>query len=439
MQLNHKNIAGLLSAATCSLLGTHSQSGASEWDVDSALLIYEETNRVKAVEPVISMKKDLGDDEILSMKLVADVLTGSSANGAVPSSRPQTFTTPSGGSDDDDDDDDDDHDDRIANKDEDESGGTYTVAPNETPLDGTFEDTRLSYSLNWDKPLGRNDRSNLGMSISLENDFTSLSVNARWQHDLNQKNTTLTLGINIELDEIDAVGGTPNPLTDMLLQSKKSGSETRKVTDLVIGVTQIIDRSSLFQVNYSTSSSDGYMTDPYKFVSVVDSFGEPVIQLFESRPDTRSRQSIYGKYKKMLSGTDIFTTSYRFMTDDWEVKSKTLDFTYRYKMGNGYFIQPHLRFYRQTSTDFYRYFLLDSESVPEFVSADYRLGELMTKTLGFKFGRETNSNNSWSVRLEYFQQTGESSPAEAIGQLIDQDLFPDVEAVIMQFNYSIKW
>ncbi|MCP4433453.1 MAG: DUF3570 domain-containing protein, partial [Gammaproteobacteria bacterium] len=85
------------------------------------------------------------------------------------------------------------------------------------------------------------------------------------------------------------------------------------------------------------------------------------------------------------------------------------------------------------------YFLLDSESVPEFVSADYRLGELMTKTLGFKFGRETNSNNSWSARLEYFQQTGESSPAEAIGQLIEQDLFPDVEALIVQFNYSIKW
>ncbi len=437
MQLSNKNIAGLLSVATGSLLGTGCQTNAIEWDVDSALLIYDETDRVRAVEPVISLKKDLGDDEILSMKIVADALTGASANGAVPSTRAQTFTTPSGGSDDDDDDDD--YDDRIANKDDDEGGGTYTIAPNETPLDSTFEDTRLSYSLNWDKPLGRNDRSNLGMNVSLEHDFFSLSGNASWQHDFNQKNTTLTLGVNIELDKIDPIGGTPNPLTNMLLEDKSSGLESREIVDLVIGVTQIINRSSLFQVNYSTSSSDGYMTDPYKFVSVVDNTGEPVSQLFEARPDTRSRQSIYGKYKKMLSSGDIFTTSYRFMTDDWEVESHTLDFTYRYKMSNGYFVQPHLRFYRQTAADFYRYFLLDSESVPEFVSADYRLGELETKTIGLKFGRESDSKHAWSARLEYFLQTGDSTPVEAIGQLTQQDLFPDVEALIVQFNYSIKW
>ena len=436
MQLSKRNITGLLSVASCSLLGTNGQAQASEWDVDSALLIYHEIDRVQAIEPVVSMKKDLGDDEILSMKLVVDVLSGASANGAVPSTLAQTFTTPSGGGDDEDDDDDDD---RFGYRDDDEDGGTYTVAPNETPLDSTFEDTRISYSLNWDKPLDRNDRRNLGMNVSAENDFLSLSGNLLWQHDFNQKNTTLTWGANVELDKIDAVGGTPKPLSTMLDQNKSSSSETREVVDLMIGVTQVINRSSLFQVNLSTSSSEGYMTDPYKFVSVVDSVGEPTSQLFENRPDTRSRQGVYFKYKKMISNRDILTTSYRFMTDDWEVESKTLDITYRYKMNHGYFIQPHLRVYRQTAADFYRYFLLDSESVPEFASADYRLGELETKTAGFKFGRDIDGKHSWSARLEYFLQSGDSSPAVAFGQLTKQDLFPDVEALILQFNYSVNW
>jgi hypothetical protein len=40
------------------------------------------------------------------------------------------------------------------------------------------------------------------------------------------------------------------------------------------------------------------------------------------------------------------------------------------------------------------------------------------------------------VRLEQYVQTGESSPAEAVGQLQQQDLYPDVTATIVQFNYS---
>ena len=272
MQLKKKKIAGMLSAATFSLLRSPTQAADNGWDIDSAILFYAEDNgRIEAVEPVISGTKDLGDDESLSMKLVIDSLTGASATGAVPSTMVQTFTRPSG-------------------------KGTYTVDPNETPLDDNFKDTRVAYSMNWEKPIDRNNRHNLGFNISKEYDFTSISGNAMWQHDTNQKNTTSSYGISIELDEFDPVGGVPSPLTDMLAQDKGDSSDTRNILDLIFGVTQVIDRTSLFQVNLSLSESDGYLTDPYKFVSVVDNTtGEPISQLFENRPDSRSRQSIYGK------------------------------------------------------------------------------------------------------------------------------------------------
>ena len=430
MRANKKNIVGLLSAATYSLLGTTSQAATDEWDIDSAVLYYSEIDRVTAIETAISGEKDLGDDESLSMKLVLDSLTGASANGAVPSTMVQTFTTPSGGGSGDDDDGDDDDEGR---------GGFYTVAPNETPLDDTFEDIRISYSLNWEKPIDRNNRRNLGFGISGETDFFSVSGNASWQHDINQKNTTLTTAINIELDEIDPEGGVPVPLSSMIDQRRLSGTESRDVLDLLFGITQVIDRTSLFQLNLSLSEADGYMTDPYKFVSVVDNTGEPINQLFENRPDSRSRQSLYGKYKKMFPNKDIFTASYRFMTDDWGIDSDTFDFTYRFKLNKGYFMQPHLRWYQQSEADFYRYFLHDSEPVPASVSADYRLGEMKTTTLGVKFGREIDEQHVWSVRLEQYLQTGDSSPDEAFGQLKNQNLFPDVEAWIVQFNYSFKW
>lgn len=415
MQLGRKRIAGLLSAATCTLLGNPVQAAENEWDVDSAVLLYSESDeRVSAFEPVISATRDLGDDESISMKLVIDSLTGASATGAVPSTMVQTFTRPSG-------------------------NGTYTVAPNETPLDDTFKDTRVSYSMNWEKPIDRNNRRNLGFNVSKEYDFTSISANALWEHDTNQKNTTYAYGINLELDDIDPVGNVPEPLSAMLAQDKGAASDSRSILDLLFGVTQVIDRSSLFQINLSLSEADGYLNDPYKFVSVVDASGEPIRQLFENRPDSRSRQSLFGKYKKMFTNRDIFTASYRFMTDDWGIDSNTFDFTYRFRLKEGYFIEPHLRLYQQSEADFYRYFLRDGEPVPAEVSADYRLGEMDATTAGVKFGKQINDQHVWSVRLEQYVQSGDSSPSEAFGQLAQQDLYPDVEATMIQFNYSFKW
>lgn len=297
----------------------------------------------------------------------------------------------------------------------------------------------IASSLNWDKPVDRFNRRNLGFALSSETDFFSLSGNASWQHDINQKNTTLTTAINLELDDIDPQGGVPLPLSNMIDQRRLPGTESRDVVDLLFGVTQVIDSSSLFQLNLSLSEADGYMTDPYKFVSVVDASGEPVNQLFESRPDSRSRQGLFGKYRKMFGNRDIFTASYRLMSDDWGIESDTFEITYRIKFRGGYFLQPHLRWYEQSAADFYRYFLQDGVAVREHVSADYRLGDLQATTLGFKFGRDIDDRHSWSLRLEQYRQTGDSSPDEAFGQLTGQDLFPDIEASILQFNYSFKW
>jgi len=410
-----KKIAGLLSAATCSLLANPVQAEEPNWDIDSAVLYYnEDDDRVSAFEPVISGKRDLGDEESLTFKLVLDSLTGASATGAVPSTQVQTFIRPSG-------------------------NGTYTVDPNDTPLDDTFKDTRVSFSMNWEKPIDRNNRRNLGFNVSHEYDFTSASVNALWDHDTNQKNTTYSAGINVEYDYIDPVGGAPEELTSMTAQDKND-DDNRTIVDLLFGVTQVIDRTSLFQVNLSLSESNGYLTDPYDFVSVVDSItGQPVDQLFENRPDSRSRQSLFGKYKKMLPNKDIFTASYRYMTDDWGIDSHTFDVTYRFRFNSGYFIQPHLRWYTQTEADFYHYFLRDDQRVPGDASADYRLGDMDATTYGFKFGRAFDERHVWSVRLERYEQTGDSSPSEAFGQLEQQDLYPDVKATIVQASYSFQW
>jgi len=425
MQLKRK-LTGALSLASCSLLGLSSAQAETPWDIETAIMYYGgEEDRVSALEPILSMKKEIHDDEFLNLKFTLDSLTGASATGAVPSTRIQTFSTPSGNS-------------------------TYDVAPNETPLDPSFLDTRVQFTLGWDKPIDRNFRRNLGFNVSKEYDFTSISGNASWTWDTNLKNTSYTIGGNIELDSIEPVGGAPLPLSQQDLSSttpiqRDGDSKTKSVIDLLAGVTQIIDRSSLVQFNLSYSLADGYLNDPYKLVSVVDPItGEPFesstsLPLYENRPDSRQKIGLFTGYKKQFRNRDIFNISYRFMVDDWGVDSNTINASYRWRMDNGYYIQPGFRLYDQTAADFYRYFLLDGEAIPDTVTADYRLGELTAQTIGIKFGYSGNKNSTWSVRLERYMQSGESQPDVAVGQLINQDLYPDVDATIIQFSYAFQW
>ncbi|MGD8341847.1 MAG: DUF3570 domain-containing protein, partial [Gammaproteobacteria bacterium] len=142
----------------------------------------------------------------------------------------------------------------------------------------------------------------------------------------------------------------------------------------------------------------------------------------------------FGLLKRDIGG-DVFDVSYRYMTDDWDIDSHTLDLHYRRNLSSGSYIQPHLRFYSQTAASFYHTVLFDGDPLPSLATADYRLGEFDAVTIGVKFGKPT-SRGEISGRLELYQQTGKAQPGSQIGSLRSFDLNPELNAVIAQFSYS---
>lgn len=424
-------IVGLLTTATGSLLATsttQADEATEEWDVDVAVLVYSEPDRVSALEPAISAKKTYDDESVLNLKLVLDSLTGASHNGATATDSAQTFTRPSG-------------------------NGSYSAQTNETPLDDTFRDTRVSFSAGYEMPVDRLNRVIFGANVSNEYDFFSMSGSVTWLKDINQRNTTLSAGVSVEYDTIKPVGGFSDPLSEMLgndqASNKEDTTDNRVMSELLLGITQVVDRNTLMQFNYGFALSDGYHNDPYKIISVVDdTTGETVAPttstlagryLYENRPDTRNKQSLYGKVKRFVSG-DVVDASYRYMWDDWDVVSHTLDFRYRFNLTNNQYIEPHVRYYSQQAAEFYRHSITESEadtqSYGNYLSADYRLGDMIGTTLGLKWGFVTPGGHKSSVRLEYYQQTGDSNPDDAIGIQQSQNLYPDVDAYIFQYNYE---
>ena len=203
-----------------------------------------------------------------------------------------------------------------------------------------------------------------------------------------------------------------------------------------MGLTQVVNRQTLMQFNYSYSHVSGYLNDPFKILSVVDEQGWANDYVYENRPDKRLKQSLFWrtKYNRQPSG-QVVDISYRYFWDNWGLASHTIDTTWRINLADSHFIEPHLRYYNQQAADFYRVYIDEGQPVPRYLTADYRLGEMQTYTLGLKYGLPV-AGNEFSIRLEYYhtQVSGDGSLATGPG-LTGIDLYPDKSAIMLQSFY----
>ena len=430
--MSKKSISATLATATCALLGnviTQPVQAQEEpgWDFNTSLLYYgEDANRVQDLSVSVLARRTFYDDKFLTMGLTVDSLTGATPNGGIHQSVAQTFTTASG-------------------------NNVYTAPANTLPLDSEFLDTRVAVSGNWQQPLGRLSQFNVGLSASKEYDYLHLGMNVKLSRDFNQRNTTVSAGLAFSSDTIDPVGGAPMSLTSMMDVgdlSNRMGEQDKEVVDVVLGVTQVISKNLLVQMNYSFSDSSGYLNDPYKIVSIVDAVTGDVVPrtptpgvdgpsheyVFEGRPDQRTKHSLFTQAKYFMGGK-VLDASYRYMTDDWDIDSHTLDVRYRWPMGDSRYLEPHLRYYTQTDASFHQVGIVDGAALPAYATNDYRLGNFDAITVGLKYGWTTKNDNKMSVRLELYQQNG-SIPAEKLfGNQVGQVQAPDLNAVILQFSY----
>jgi hypothetical protein len=306
-------------------------------------------------------------------------------------------------------------------------------------LDDTFHDTRVAVNGSWKQPLGRLSILTLGGNFSKEFDFTSIGASAQITRDFNQKNTTLLFGLSTEADSVDPVGGKPIPFAAMVpagqSQPRQGGSDNKSVLDAMLGVTQVVNKRTLMQINYSLSHASGYLNDPYKMLSRINpATGSTIDYLYENRPDARTKHAFYWLTRYHLN-RDVVSASYRYFFDDWGIKAHTVDVNYNWRYSANKYLEPRLRFYSQTEADFYRLNLLNGATLPVEASSDYRLAKFHGLTYGLKWGWDLPKGRAFIARLEYYNSIGESSPSEAIGVQRGLDMYPDLKSLIAQVQY----
>ncbi len=413
------SVRSRLRVAACLLLASgvpvlaHAD-GAPINTLDVTALLYGEKDRARVIEPNVRVTRIYPDGQSFSGQLGIDVITGASPSGALPSGSVQTTTTPSG------------------NRTSSEQGAT--------PLT-SFQDLRVSFDGDWTRPFLRAFTSTLGLRVSREKDYRSVGANAKLSVDLMNKLTILTGGLGFNHDQVDPVGGTHGGLGDGTVIPGR-GVNPKEVHTAVLGVSRIITRRWIMAVNGSRTSEGGYLTDPYKVISLMDGeSGLTVGQVTEQRPSTRVRKDILTTAAYHLE-EDVIHASYRYYWDDWGVKSSTADVKYRSEVDPDahVYVEPHLRYYTQTPADFFTFGFVQGAALPAYATSDYRLGPLRSVTLGATVGFELSGYpGEWTVRAEYIRQYGDASKANVTGVQKQFELFPAVNIGTVVIGYSLDF
>jgi hypothetical protein len=378
------------------------------WQLDLSGLVYGEKARTRVVEPIAKITRLYAGGQSLSARLALDAMTGASPSGAQPSGRVQTVTSAS---------------------------GTVTTRAGDVIPTTRFNDFRGGLDLEWVRPLGGHLTATAGAEASREKDYRSLGANGKLELQMMNRLTTLTVGGGMNDDGVFPIGGTPVGLTSGL--EPVHGTQSKQVRNALFGVSRVLTRRWLLGVSVARERDRGYLTEPYKVVSLIgpDS-GYTVGELAEKRPGSRTRTSVLGSSVYHLA-QDVLYTSYRWYHDDWGITSHTVDLRLRHELGDDVFVQPHLRGYAQTAADFFRFGLRQGDPVPEFASSDERLGPLRTVTAGATVGFHLpDTPGTFSVRGELLVQWGRGHPPDAIGIQRGFDLMPPVPIGTLTVGYT---
>ena len=435
MQLNAPSpgpsLRARLRTAACVLLAAgapvvaHAETATPAWQFDATGLAYAEKSRTAIFEPVARISRLFSSGQSLSAEVTLDAMTGASPSGAQPTSQVVTSTSSSGNS------------------------STSTV--NQVPTK-PFHDFRKALELDWVRPIGIFTLA-AGGHASLERDYQSMGWHGQGSLDLDHHLSTLSFGGGINNDEVFPMGGIPAGLSlgDTLRTIVSMQHQKKTVTEGMIGFSRVLTRRWMLGLTGTRIHEDGYLTEPYKILSVIDATGTPVpsADRTESRPSQRNRSDVLASSVYHLQD-DVLYTTYRYYWDDWGVKSHTIDVKYRTDLPEHDWLQPHVRFYTQTAADFFAFglsqslfpsvFSPDPQGAPRYATSDFRLGPLHSMSLGLMYGCPVpNSPGEFTIRGEYTRQWGDGHPAGAIGAQQGVDLFPALDTFTLVAGYSVQF
>lgn len=255
-------------------------------------------------------------------------------------------------------------------------------------LDHEFKDHAFTFELNY----------------SNESDYLSEGGAFSFRRYLNKKNTTLEFGYSLLRDELSAP-------TLPELESKDS-------EDVLLGITQILDPSTVWSADLTYGREDGYLADPYKVVQkdielISDFF--LAITFPENRPRSREKRIFYTEvirdFQKLKAS---FQTSYRYFSDDADLDAHTFSLQWFQKISDQFILEPLIRYYKQSAANYYYHDLNRTGIVPDretigsapYFSSDHRLSKMETCAWGVKLVYFISEDLEFNLKIQRYEMDG---------------------------------
>jgi hypothetical protein len=216
-----------------------------------------------------------------------------------------------------------------------------------------------------------------GGGYSREHDYASKYFNTAASLDLNKKLTTLNFSASVAFDEIQP---TPSSWNTQSGSVNVNGFKAHKTSQqYLLGITQVIDKDSLIQSNISLGYHNGFLTDPYKWVSAYIS-PTSFIPLGEKRPRERYEGAWLTQYVRHFQQFNhaALHADYRFSSNSWGINAHTVEISWHQPVAEGWQVIPRFRYYSQTRANFYQ---------PVF---DTNIQDISFNPLGFGTGTINN-------------------------------------------------
>ncbi|MCU0952904.1 MAG: DUF3570 domain-containing protein [Burkholderiaceae bacterium] len=228
----------------------------------------------------------------------------------------------------------------------------------------------------------------LGVAYSTEDDYESRALSADVRLSTDDNNTTITLGTGYTDDLIK-----PNP------GSSVARDEAKRSNDFIVGLTQVLTRNDIVQVNLTHARGRGFYSDPYKFL--------------DRRPTERDQTALllrWNRHFESVGGT--LRTSWRSYRDSFDVRAGTLGLEWAQPIRT-ITVTPSVRLHTQSAASFYVDPIPGTDVPPvvsldpPFYSADHRLSAFGAITAGIKV--MVPLGRSWAIdaKADYYEQRGE--------------------------------
>lgn len=220
----------------------------------------------------------------------------------------------------------------------------------------TIRDHRSAATAAFTHDAGGNDTTSVSATYSQERDYHSAALGAERTLPLNAA-LTLGFGGSFSHDRI-------KPFDAVLYgRIQRAGKNT---TSAFASLSLVLDRYSVVESGVQLDYQSGYLSDPYKLVSVGDTL-DP-----DTRPDRRSEAAWLVRYRRAASDKAALHLDSRLAANSWGQHSLELEASWYQNLRDGWQLVPGVRYYSQSRARFYAPFF--AENSGPFFSSDYRLG-----------------------------------------------------------------